>query len=52
MSKGGRKGGGREGGRRGGSVCGYVAIHTMVNFSYRFCKLVFFYFLRSHRTRN
>ena len=37
---------------KGYSVCCYVAIHTMVNFSYRFCKLVFFYFLRSHRTRN
>ena len=38
--------------KRTNSVCGYVAIHTMVNFSYRICKLVFFYFLRSHRTRN
>ena len=24
-------------------ICGYVTIHTMVNFSYRFCKLMVFY---------
>ena len=30
------------------SVCGYVAIHTMVNFSYRFCKLMFFFTSQDH----